>query len=488
MKNSKRSPPLPEGGDPKGRGVSAKRPSLASQSRLWLTAFSAFILLILWILQFALFTPFYHSLRRNEIRRAGRDIVRAYESGDDFGLLLRQYAFNQNLRIMLIDSSGWILGNFDGFGTMFTVGGGRIDITPAEFAQINSHFADSTARELTYINREGARAVYIARAAPSPSGERFLYVGSPIPPNDATVRVLSTQYLLITVILLLLSAAGAWLVSRGISGPILRLTASAKGLARGEFKPETRPRDYAEIALLNEELTRATEELTKAERYRRELLANVSHDLKTPLTIIKFYGEMLRDISGDDPARREAHCAKIIGESDRLADMVNELLEVSKLEQTAEIAMAPLRLDTLLRETAERFTPLQEREGYTFTLSIQENVRVPGNADLLGRAVYNLIANAAEHAGEGKRVWLRLYVVENFARVEVSDAGAGIPPEELEHIWERYYKSGQAHRRGAGSGLGLSIVRTALRLHGARYGVVSAVGQGSTFWFEMELC
>ena len=468
--------------------------SLVTQSWLWLTGFSAFILAILWVLQFALFSPFYQSLRRREIARAGREIVAAFEGEGDFARL-RQYAFNQNLRIMLIDGALWILGNYDGFGTVLSVGGGRILITPEETRRWQAFMAKPDSHELSYIISDdtGGRAVYIARVAPSPSGDRFLYVGSPIPPNDTTVSVMATQFLIITALLLLLSAGGAWLLSKRISRPILRLKDSAKGLARGEFTTQQAPGDYTEIIELTEEFARATQELTKAEGYRRELLANVSHDLKTPLTIIKFYGELLRDVSGGDPEKREAHCEKIIEESDRLAEMVNELLETSKLGQTHSIELTPLRLDSLLRETVERFSALQEREEFQFELDIEENIAVNGKKDLLERAMYNLIANAVSFAqDDDKRVWLRLYTLERegakFARAEVADAGPGIPTEELPHIWERYYKSSQPHRRGVtGSGLGLAIVKTALQLHGAKFGAESEMGKGSCFWFELTL-
>ena len=476
--------------------------SLVTQSWIWLTGFSAFILAILWVLQFALFSPFYQSLRRREIVKAGQAIVAAFEGEGDFGRL-RQYAFNQNLRILLIDGAGWILGNYDGFGTLFTVGGGRIIITPEETRRLLAFFA-SDAHELSYVVKDdptGGRTVYIARVTPSQSGERFLYVGSPIPPYDTTVSVMATQFLIITALLLLLSAAMAWLLSKRISRPILRLKDSAKGLARGEFTAQKGPHDYAEIIELTEELARATQELTKAEGYRRELLANVSHDLKTPLTIIKFYGELLRDVSGGDSEKREAHCEKIIEESDRLAEMVNELLEASKLGQTQAIELTPLRLDSLLRETAERFSAMQEREGLQIELAIEENITVQGKKDLLERAVYNLIANAASFTQDDRRIWVRLQTFERegarvadgqavrVARVEVADAGPGIPAEELPHIWERYYKSSQPHRRSVtGSGLGLAIVRTALQLHGAQFGAESEMGKGSCFWFELNIC
>ena len=487
------TPSPPAGGAPSrgSRGIS--RPiSLVNQSWLWLTGFSAFILAILWVLQFALFTPFYQALRRREIERAGRAIVAAYEDENDFRQL-GQYAFNQNLRILLIDGAFWPLVGFDGFGVSFGTGGGRVVIDQAEAARLLDFFADPEGDELSYIvtDRQGGRAVYIGKVTPSPSGDRYLYVGSPIPPNDTTVSVMATQFMIITALLLLLSSAMARLLSKRISRPILRLKDSAKGLAQGEFTARQAPGDYREIIELTEEFTRATQELTRAEGYRRELLANVSHDLKTPLTIIKFCGELLRDVSGGNPDKRAAHCEKIIEESDRLAEMVNELLEASKLAQAESIELRPLRLDALLRETAERFSALREHEGFQFELAIEDDVTVKGKRDLLERAVYNLVANAVNFAGDDKRVWLRLFTYEaegaKSARVEVIDAGQGIPPEELPHIWERYYKSSQPHRRGVtGSGLGLAIVKTALQLHGARFGAESAPGRGSCFWFEMD--
>ncbi|MDR2753903.1 MAG: HAMP domain-containing histidine kinase [Oscillospiraceae bacterium] len=467
-----------------------KRNCLAAQSRTWLTGFSVCILLILWVLQFALFTPSYYTLRLREIRQAGREIAEVYERRGDFGSLLRQYAITQNLRILLLDSSGWVLSNYDGFGTPFVVDGGHVDISG-----LVSRL--KTEREISYIAAgtagNASRAVYVAKATPSPSGDRYIYVASAIPPADVTVRVLATQFVFITVVLLFLASVGAYMLSRRIAKPILRLTDSAKDLAKGEFKARVLPEDYTEIVELNEELTRATQALTKTERYRRELLANVSHDLKTPLTIIKFYGEMIRDFSAEGQTEKiVAHSAKIIEESDRLAEMVNGLLEVSKLEQTQEIASEPLRLDLLLEETLGRFSALEAQE-FVFDYTAPGEVTVMGNRELLGRVVYNLIANAVSYVGEDKRVEVRLVLQKQpggatIARVEVTDHGQGIPSEELPHIWERYYKSSQSHRRGvAGSGLGLSIVRTALRLHKADFGAESVLEQGSTFWFVLPV-
>ncbi|MDR2525406.1 MAG: HAMP domain-containing histidine kinase [Oscillospiraceae bacterium] len=498
----------------KARDLFHRRHSLAIQSWGYLTGFSAFILLILWLLQFALFTPFYETMQLDEIRRAGRAIAKEYESAEQKTQALQkiwQSAFRRNLRVMLLDGASNVVLNFDGFGSPFEPGGGRGRMDEPELLL---EFAESGSTESTCISRtdtnagkqssdygEGdvmRRAVYLARLQPSASGgDRYLYVASPIPAQDSTVRVLMTQFVIITFILLVLSSFAAILLSRRIARPILALKDAATNLAKGGFRAPAQKNGYSEIDALSQELVHTTEELAKTERYQKELVANVSHDLKTPLTIVRFYAELLRDISGANPERRTAHCEKIISETEKLTGMVNEMLELSRLEQAAADARhSPLHLSGLLRETAGRFTALSESEGYLFESDIAPHVFVCGQEALLGRVIYNLIANAVNHTGEDKRVLLRLLTVQNEnganppkARVEISDTGNGIPPEELEHIWERYYKSSQPHRRGIiGTGLGLSIVRDALERHCALYGVTSVPGQGSTFWFEIPVC
>ncbi len=469
------------------------RRSLAVKSWFYLTGFSAFILLILWLLQFAFYKPFYEAMRLHDIRRTGREIAQEYEESDNSLREIWESAFRQNLRVLLLDSATNIIFNFDGFGTPFDSRvGGQLDEPEMlqDFAKSGEH---ETSLILWGRGSAPGRAIYLARMD-SGDSERYLYVASPIPATDATVRVLATQFVLITFILLLLSAFVAVLLSRRIARPILALRESAKGLARGKFRAAPSRHDYAEITELSRDLERVTQELAKAERYQRELVANVSHDLKTPLTIIRFYAELLRDVSGNDPEKRDAHCEKIIDESDRLTGMVNEMLELTKLgRQAEEESDSPLDLSALLLETCGRFSALAEKEGYRFECAVTPDIWVNGLSELLGRALYNLVANAVNYTGDDKLVILRLFPLppanENSAprvRVEIHDTGEGIPQEDLRNIWERYYKSSQAHRRGVvGTGLGLSIVQNALERHGAVYGVTSALGQGSTFWFEL---
>ena len=106
----------------------------------------------------------------------------------------------------------------------------------------------------------------------------------------------------------------------------------------------------------------------------------------------------------------------------------------------------------------------------------------------LSQVVYNLINNAVNYTGADKRIMVRLFEKDGWARVEIQDTGAGIPSDQLEYVWNRYYKLDRTHKRAAvGTGLGLSIVKNVLELHKARYGVESAVGRGSTFWFELPI-
>ncbi|MDR2646857.1 MAG: HAMP domain-containing histidine kinase [Oscillospiraceae bacterium] len=469
-----------------------RRSGLAVQAWFYMVAFSVFILVALWVLQFALFNTFYLGMRQNDIRRVGRGIVREY-SESNFESILREHAFYQNLRILLVDESGWIRGNYDPFGDPFSVAG-NVDMPRGDFNRILTEFADDKTQEAWYLaqNSDGEfdRAVYVARVDPSVSGDRFLYVASPIPASDATINVLAMQFGIITVFVLLAGFAVSWLLSRRIARPIVRLTESAKTLVTGSFQSELIDGDYGEISTLSRELESAAVELSRAEHYRQELVANVSHDLKTPLTIIQMYGELIRDVSGEDPVKREAHCQKIIEEAARLTELVNSLLDISKTEaaQSGAKPMRVLDLSALLLETSDRFAGQCEHDGFFFERAITPNARVMGDAESLGQAIYNLIANAVNYTGEDKRVVIKLDIRGGKARVAIRDTGDGIPAEELSHIWERFYKTNSAHKRSvAGTGLGLSIVRKALEAHNAVVGVDSTLGQGSTFWFEMDL-
>jgi signal transduction histidine kinase len=471
-----------------------KTKGLKYQNWLHLMAFSLIILVVLGALQFLFLGRFYQSMKLNEIKKIGDKIADKFNQEDMYSIM-GEYAFARNLRIVLLDEGGRVTGHFDGFpqeGFGRPQGGG-LGVFPAASLSLALEKLEKSGSDRThYLDKNerlnSSQSVFIARAADRGGQVYYLYISSPVPPIDATVSALKQQFIIITAILLFLSLVTAQWMSKKMSQPLIRLTESAGRLVKGELDAVFSEEGYTEIRQLASALNYAVGEIRSLDIYRRELIANVSHDLKTPLTIIKFYGEMVRDVSGDNPEKRNEHCATIIREADWLAGMVEEILELSKLEGgNADITKEEVNLSRCLEDTLKSFQALADKDGYVFTADLEEGMYVLGNEPMLRRVLYNLIGNAVNFTGEDKRVAISLKSTGNLIRFTVSDSGKGIPEKSRNAIWDRYYKSGETHKRAVvGFGLGLAIVKNILILHGAQYGVDSERGGGSSFWFSLE--
>ena len=227
----------------------------------------------------------------------------------------------------------------------------------------------------------------------------------------------------------------------------------------------------------------------EAEKLRAEFIANVSHDLRTPLTMIKAYAEMIRDISGDNREKRNAHLRVIIQESDRLSELVSDLLDVSQL-QAGALAYDPSVFDltVLTKKVIGRLDLLCEKTGRKITVNTQEAVFVVGDIKKIQQVVYNLVTNALNYSGDSSMVDVLIEDIgDDKICFSVKDYGEGIAEEDLPNIWDRYYRVDKEHKRQiAGTGIGLSIVKSVLELHGTEYGVESTLGEGSRFWFILK--
>ena len=324
-----------------------------------------------------------------------------------------------------------------------------------------------------------------AGTADDPVGYIFIYAF--LEPTGTTTQILTDIFLMSSLVIICVALVVSVIISSRISYPIIILSKSADKLITGEFKVEPSPHDYTEIAMLTDNLNKASDEINKTENLRKDLLANISHDLRTPLTMIKAYAEMIRDLSGNNPEKREKHLGVIIDEADRLNQLVNDLLNLSKLQSGAvELNRKVTNFSSFLRDIVSRFAMLDETK---ILLECEDNVYINIDTTQVGQAVYNLIINAINYSGVDT-VTVRLYGIDGGkARFEVEDKGVGISPEALPHIWERYYKVNRSEnykRSVKGTGLGLSIVRGVFECHGFEYGVESEEGKGTQFWFECE--
>ena len=225
---------------------------------------------------------------------------------------------------------------------------------------------------------------------------------------------------------------------------------------------------------------------SERERMRANLLRAVSHDLRTPLTMIGGYVEMMRDIPGEaTPENMQV----IIDETQRLTSLVNELLDFSRL-QTGALAFnpAPYPFTASVQAITDRVSRMVQQNGYQVVFHPAAQVKAIADEQRIAQVVYNLVGNALTYTGEDKTVEIHQEVIGKMVRLTIHDSGKGIAPEELPLIWNRYYRTQETHKRAIiGSGLGLSIVRSILEKHNVPFGVDSKEGEGTSFWFELPL-
>lgn len=354
-----------------------------------------------------------------------------------------------------------------------------------DFTGATKTLIQKLAGEHNVVYKTSDACVYGAKLALYENAQMYLYVEESL----ALVQTASTEMAWRTVFtalfVFILSFAVASAVAGWLTRPLSEITEKAKQLARGDFNVDFHGQEYgSEMQELADTLNYARDELSKTDRMQRELIANVSHDFKTPLTAIKGYAHMLAEISGGNPEKRAKHANIIVAEADRLTALVSDVLDLSKMRAGMdEFKKATIDLSTYVQDILTRFDYLKDAQGYSFITEIEEDIFVVADEMKIGQALYNLIGNAVNYTGEDKRVYVRLKREADMVRFSVTDTGAGIKKEDIPTIWERYYRSGETHKRPVGgTGLGLSIVKTVLEKHGFLYGVESETGKGSTFY------
>lgn len=339
----------------------------------------------------------------------------------------------------------------------------------------DSHSNDDVCTLLMCLAKGGDGAEYI------------ILLDSELTPVSATISTLKAQFFWIAAVLLLGALLLAYLISRRVSRPLVRMNEAAQTLAKGEYDVHFAGQGYRETRELAKTLNYAAEELSKIDRLQKELIANISHDLRTPLTMITGYGEVMRDLPGENTPE---NVQVIIDEATHLSALVNDLLDLSRLQSgMREPRMELLDLTETVRTLLHRYDRLTSHDGYRITFAAEQEVVIRADRTMLLQVIYNLINNAINYCGEDKTVEVVQALKEDGAvRLSVIDHGEGISEEELPHIWDRYYKVDRIHRRAMiGTGLGLSIAKGALELHEANYGVNCRKGQGSEFWFELPI-
>lgn len=336
------------------------------------------------------------------------------------------------------------------------------------------------------LEREDMELLAFAKIVTAESGEYLVIVESEISPVNSVVETLRVQLLIVTGVILLLSVAIAIVLARMIAKPISDANENAKALANQKYDSTFSGGRYKEIEELNSTLNFAADQLGKVDSLQKELIANISHDLRTPLTMIIGYSEIMRDLPGEiTPENLQI----IIDEASRLNNLVTDLLDISRLQSgTADLKIAPFSLTNCIKSIFSRYIKLIEADGLNLVFEHEGEVFINGDELRMTQVLYNLINNAVNYIGEDKTVIVRQTVENGMVRIDVIDHGEGIPQEKLDDIWDRYYRVEKEHKRAKiGTGLGLSIVKNILLAHDADFGVASKVGEGSDFYFSLPI-
>ena len=455
-------------------------------------------LLMLWAFQVFLLDSFFYQVTKNRMTATAVQVESMYNAGSsDFTKNVYATALNNEFCISVFGPDGRLLSTAD-------VGGGCI-IHVVDDKTLNDLYQKALANGGEYFHRAALagfqskseehsvfsgkynvrdRILYVS-VKDTPSGALIILFDAAISPVNLLKSAVTMQLMLVSMVLIFAAGIMANVLAKNLSQPIADVNRAAKKLTAGEYDVEFTGESYREIYELSDTLNQTANDLRRTDRMQKELIANISHDLRTPLTLITGYCEMMRDIEGENTPE---NMQVVLDETARLSTLVSDLIDLSKYQSGAQkMETESVDLDFLILETVERYRKLMVGKDYTFVYESAGPTFAHCDKKRILQVIYNLVNNAINYTGADKTVILRLTETEaGKKRVEVIDHGEGIAEEDLPLIFDRYYKVDKVHKRAVtGTGLGLSIVKGILEAHGAAYGVQSALGEGSTFWFEL---
>ncbi len=455
------------------------------RTKIWkyLILFSILILVLLWFFQIVLLPSYYESSKTKELEHVVQSISRSYkksESQKEFFLEVSNIAHRSGVCIIVSD----VLSNTD-YATNSLSKECLSEEVLNQYKQkfISNHLEKDhffTINPL-FKNKTLVNSLKL-------DNKFYIFASSSLVPIDSTVSILRKQFILVTILVLILALMVSYFISKKLSAPIIKLTNATKKFGQKKNHQDFEiPDEFFEITELAKTLEYANHEVEQTDQLRKELMANVSHDLKTPLTMIKAYAEMVRDLTYKNKTKREQNLNVIIEETDRLNHLVNDILTLSVMEsKMMTLKIEELVLDDFIKSILDRYKIFEEEENYQFRYEGCKNIKIKADSKKLEQVFYNLINNAIQYSKEKKEIEIQVTDQKKDYLIEIKNQGEPIPEEDLKNIWNKYYRSKKDHQRSIiGTGLGLSIVKQILELHNFEYGVISNEKEGTVFYFRI---
>ncbi|MFI3260318.1 MAG: HAMP domain-containing sensor histidine kinase [bacterium] len=458
--------------------IKKKTKTIESRIRSSLIFFVLSMFVILWTVLILYFNYAYKNFQLDVIYLASEKIKNV-EDDVDIDVLLDNIAYENDICIIKVEADevrGEYNTKMSGCGLLFR--NEKLD-------SIIFGFSSSTATDKLFEFINEAEEVQAALLA-TKKDETSIFLYTNLKDINQFTSLFYNKLIYLTIVFVVLSTIFSYLISKKIVEPLSNITKNAKLIGSSDEAKFEKNGIY-EIDNLATALTLAQNEIGKTHEFKRDLMANVSHDLKTPLTMIKAYAEMCRDISYKNKEKLDEHLNIIIDETNRLTVLVNDILEASKLGAKKQVLQKEkYDLSLEIKKIIKKYEIIKETEDYNFIVNVPSKIIVNADKNKINQVIYNLINNAINYTGEDKTVIINIKKKNMSYLIEIIDTGKGILEKDLPFIWDKYYKTDKKHKRNViSTGIGLSIVKEIFLLHDFKYGVESSE-KGTKFFFIVK--
>ncbi len=395
---------------------------------------------------------------------------------------VQAFADKLDLRITVVDELGLVLGDSEEAPGLMENHAGRVEIAralKAGFGQ-STHFSETLGYNMKYV------AVRVRSGAETHAVVRFAL---PLSEVQLQIRVIYRVVLLGAIVTIIIALTIAYYVSKSITSPIRRMQRAAERIAGGDFDSRVKVKSKDELGqlakslnVMADELQQQIEDLKKMDTIRTDFVANVSHELKTPLTLIKGYIETLEGRALNDKEKSRRFIAIIKENADRLENIINDLLSLSEMELSRDcLNKARFDLKSQIDDIALGFGHSLEAKGITLNVDVQgEDFTIEADSDKIEHVFVNLLDNAIKYTEPGGRIDISIREDAEDATVIVEDNGIGIAREHIDRVFERFYRVDKARSRQlGGTGLGLGIAKHIVAAHNGKIRIESQAGKGT---------
>ncbi|MDF1616081.1 sensor histidine kinase [Petrocella sp. FN5] len=454
------------------------------------------MLLLLWLFQVVFLEKFYMSMQINKLESRSEQIVSNLmkQEGDlskvqvmNMRDELEAFVYTYNTSVQIIDATGEIVFQMDYNNEQPFSGMNRRQNTQILNNTLNGKKDRSLFKHPRFDIDYLTLGVPIMSMDTSQVQGALLIMTTMAPVSD-TAGIIKHQLIYITAILLLVAFGIAYMISYHLSQPIMKINRAAQEIAQGNWDIHMNKMGEDEIGQLAETIKNMAVSLKKTDKLRKELIGNISHELRTPLSLIRGYAETIRDISGKEQEKREGHLEIIIDESERLGRLIDDILNLSQLEVDGiKLKQEPIDIKVLFDSIKNRFMDLAQKKAINLEVILGDAQVGFGDYKRIEQVMINLVGNAFNHTPSNGHIFIKTNQIKNYINIEVINEGVEIREEDLEHIWDRYYKVNRVtDENSIGSGLGLAIVKNILHAHKVDFGVESHKGGTTVFWFQLN--